>query len=153
MKRGLLLLSAALIAGCAGKLDYVAPVADGRVANSKVINKPRDAVWNAAVPALGKQFFVINNLDKSSGFINLSYSGDPESYIDCGRIISHVQNARGERTYNFAGSKADQTYEVMNEAGLFFVQRKMSVEGRVNLVFEELGPTQTRVTANTRYVV
>lgn len=113
---------------------------------------PRDAVWNSAVPKLGKQFFVINNLDKSSGLINLSYSGDPESYVDCGRIISYVSNARGARTYDFPASKADQQYEVMS-GNLFFVHRKMSLDGRINLIFEELSPNETRVTANTKYVL
>ena len=41
----------------------------------------------------------------------------------------------------------------MNGNGLFFIERKMSLAGRVNLVFEELSPKQTKVTANTRYVV
>ena len=148
-----ILASLLLVASCAGKLDYIRPSTEPRVENTKVIEKPRNAVWNAAVPALGKQFFVINNLDKSSGFINLSYTGNPETFVDCGRVVSYVKNARGERTYDFAGAKAEQTYEVMNDAGLFMIQRKMSLEGRMNLVFEELGPSRTRVTANTRYVV
>jgi hypothetical protein len=120
----------------------------------KVIDRPREAVWNASIPELGKQFFVINNLGKSSGLINISYNGDPEKYIDCGRITSFVKNAQGERTYDFSGAKGQQSYEVMNQGvGLFFIDRKMSLEGRVNLVFEEVSPNQTRVTANTRYMV
>lgn len=148
------LLAVAFVSGCAGKLDYVRPnISATPSTNYKVIDKPREAVWNASVPELGKQFFVINNLDKSSGLINISYSGDPEKYIDCGRITSYVKNARGERTYDFPGAKAQQSYEVMNGNGLFMIDRKMSVEGRVNLVFEEVGANQTKVTANTRYVV
>jgi hypothetical protein len=154
MRIAALMVTVLLIAGCAGKLDYVRPTTPPTASvNYKIIDKPRDAVWNASVPELGKQFFVINNLDKSSGLINISYSGDPEKYIDCGRVTSYVKNARGERTYDFAGAKAQQTYEVMNENGLFFIDRKMSLDGRVNLVFEELSPNQTKVTANTRYVV
>ena len=153
MRIQFVLLSAILIAGCAGKLDYIRPTTQPqRSANVKIIDKPRDAVWNASVPELGKQFYVINNLDKSSGLINVSYNGDPEKYIDCGRIISYVKNVRGERTYDFAGSKAQQSYEAMDPSGLFFLERKMSLEGRINLVFEEVSPSQTRITANTRYV-
>ena len=154
MRIAALLIAISLVSGCAGKLDYVRPTTPATAStNYKIIDKPREAVWNASVPELGKQFFVINNLDKSSGLINISYSGDPEKYIDCGRITSYVKNARGERTYDFAGAKAQQTYEVMNGNGLFFMERKMSLDGRVNLVFEELSPNQTKVTANTRYVV
>ncbi|MFN7835854.1 MAG: hypothetical protein ACK5NY_08750 [Burkholderiaceae bacterium] len=149
-----LLLSSVLVA-CAGKVDYIRPSANAAAgANAKTIERAREAVWNAAVPELGKQFFVINNLDKSSGLINISYSGDPERYIDCGRITSYVKNARGERTYDFPASKAQQSYEIMNPGvGLFALDRRMNLEGRVNLIFEEVGPSTTRVTANTRYVV
>lgn len=110
------------LAGCAGKVDYIRPTMQATPGqNVKLIQKPRDAVWAASVPALSKQFFVINNLDKSSGLINLSYSGDPEKYIDCGRITSFVKNAQGERTYDFAGAKAQQSYEIMNPSvGLSF---------------------------------
>ena len=154
MKNAVSLVALLLLAGCAGKLDYVRPsIAPGSANNSKIIDKSREAVWNSSVPELGKQFFVINNLDKSSGLINISYNGDPEKYIDCGRIISYVKNARGERTYDFPAAKANQQYEVMNGNGLFFINRKLSLEGRVNLIFEEVNSNQTRVTANTRYVV
>lgn len=143
------------LTACAGKVDYIRPTSQvSSSANVKVINKPRDTVWNATVPELGKRFFMINNLDKSSGLINVSYNGDPEKYIDCGRVISFVKDANGERTYDFAAAKGQQTYEIMAVGtGLFRIDRKMALEGRVNLVFEELSPTQTRVTANTRYVV
>lgn len=141
------------LVGCAGKLDYTRPSIPSKLSNAKTIEKPREAVWNASIPELGKKFYVINNLDKTSGLINLSYTGDPEQYIDCGSIKSYVKNARGERTYDFPGSQATQVYEVMNSSGLFFVERKMSLEGRMNLIFEEIGPTTTRVTASTRYVV
>jgi len=85
--------------------------------------------------------------------INISYTGDPERYVDCGFFSSYVKNARGERTYRFPGASANQSYEVMLNGQLFFINRRMSVEGRMNLVFEEIGPSETRVSANTRYVV
>lgn len=155
MRIHLVVATSIAFTACAGKVDYVRPTTVvAPASNVKVVERPRDAVWAASVPELGKQYFVINNLDKASGLMNISYSGDPERYIDCGRITSYVQNARGERTYDFAGAKAQQAYEVMNPAvGLFFIDRRMSVEGRVNLIFEDIGGTSTRVTANTRYVV
>lgn len=155
MRVFLIALTATVLAGCAGKIDYIRPTTQMTPGqNSKLIQKPREVVWATSVPALSKQFFVINNLDKSSGLINLSYSGDPEKYIDCGRIKSFVKNAQGERTYDFAGAKAQQSYEIMNPGvGLFFLDRRMSVEGRVNLIFEEVDANTTKVTANTRYVV
>jgi len=73
--------------GCAGRLEYRPPNSIAPQQNSVEINKSKDAVWKIIVPAIGKNFFVINNLDKESGIINISYSGDPERYVDCGYIV------------------------------------------------------------------
>lgn len=145
-----------ILVGCAGKLEYTRPTSLPTVNNSIVINKNKDNAWKQMVPMLGKQFFVINNLDKDSGIINISYSGDPERYVDCGRIVSYVKNARGERTYDFPASKSYQDYEIMDTqggAGLLFLSRKMNLEGRMNIIVEDIGNNQSRITANTRYIL
>ena len=59
MRKLFVLGLAVFIVGCAGKVDYISPSTIPRADNSKIINKPREVVWNVAVPALGKQFFVI----------------------------------------------------------------------------------------------
>jgi len=152
--RVLLVFSVTSLAGCAGHVDYVGPVAASQGLNTITIAKPRDAVWKTAVPELGKRFFVINNLDKDSGLINVSYTGDPEAYVDCGRITSEVQNAAGKRNYEFAGSKADQFYETLAPGKpLVHIRRRMKLEGRVNLIFQASSDSETTVTANTKYVL
>jgi hypothetical protein len=118
-----------------------------------VIERPIDSVWKDSVAELGKNFFVINNLDKSSGLINVSYSGDPEKYIDCGFISSKVKNARGERDYNFNAAKGSMDYEATNGSFLVQIRRTMALEGRVNLIFQSTGKNETTVTANARYSV
>ncbi|MBU4320233.1 MAG: hypothetical protein KJ739_04005 [Nitrospinae bacterium] len=145
-----------VLVGCAGKFEYTRPTSPPTLNNSVVITKSKDELWKIIVPMLGKQFFVINNLDKDSGIINISYSGDPEKYVDCGWINSYVKNARGERTYSFPASKAYQEYEVMDlehGGGLLFFNRKMSLEGRMNIIVEEMDGTKSRVTANTKYIL
>jgi len=58
----------------------------------------------------------------------------------------------GARHYEFAAAKAQQTFEVLKN-GLWDMDRKMNLEGRVNLIFEETSPSSTRVSANIKYVV
>jgi hypothetical protein len=147
-----LLFLAFAVTGCAGSFSYVPPATAPPQPNSIVIDRSIDSVWSRAVPALSKEFFVINNLDKASGLINLSYSGDPEKCVECGRITSYVKNLQGARNYDFPASRAFAKYEVMR-GGLYDVERKMSLDGRINVVFEALSPNQTRVTVNTRYVL
>jgi hypothetical protein len=148
------LLAIAFVSGCAWKSpDLHLNTATSPSANYRVIDKPREAVWDASVVQLGKQGVVINNFDKSSGLINISYSGDPVKFIDCGNITSYVKDAQGERTYDFPGARAQATYEKMNGGVLFHIDRKMSLEARVNLALEEINPNQTKVTAKAFYVV
>lgn len=145
-----------LLAACAGKMQYIPPTVNPTTQNFLALDNSKEDIWKTIIPALGKSFFVINTLDKSSGIINISYSGDPERYVDCGRINSYVRNARGERTYDFPASRAQQSYEVMDMehgGGLIFVDRKMNLEGRINIIIEEGSPVTSRITVNTKYVL
>jgi hypothetical protein len=145
-----------LASGCAGRFEYRPPNSIAPQKNSIEINKSKNEVWKIIVPAIGKNFFVINNLDKESGIINISYSGDPEKYVDCGYIESYEKNAQGERTYYFPAASANQSYEIMDmkhSGSLFIINRKMNLEGRMNLIMEEIAPNKTIVTANTKYVL
>lgn len=155
MKKCILMAIIALfVAGCAGKVMYIQPTQTYKVTNSITVNKSRAEVWKQMVPALGSSFFVINNLDKESGFINVSYSGNPEKYVDCGIIDSYVKNARGERTYRFPASSAYKEYETMEKGqNLVFIKRKMNLEGRINIIVQEVSLDSTLVTVNTKYVL
>jgi hypothetical protein len=140
--------------GCAtisGNISYTNPDKSPALNNSIIVDKAKDDLWKQIIPALGRQFFVINNLDKDSGIINISYNGDPEQYVDCGWITSYVK-ANGERTYTFPASRAYQDYEIV-EPYWYSVNRKMNLEGRMNIIVEEIGANQCKITVNTRYIV
>ena len=147
------LLVLPLLGGCVtGKFVYTPPTERAATLNSIEIARPIDGVWATAIPALGRHFFVVNTIDRSSGFVNLSYSGGPEQFVDCGEISSTVANAAGERTYSFPASRSSQYYERTADGRLFQIDRRASLDGRVNLIFEAIGPNRTRVTITTRYV-
>lgn len=153
MKKLMILGLGVFLGGCAGQVAYIPPTNQLPGTNEKIVNKSFDEVWKTTIPALGKNFFVINNLDKDSGLVNVSYSGDPEKYVDCGVIDSKVSNMRGKREYRFPAAKADQAYEIMSQGQLYYLQRKMNLEGRVNLVVQSVEKNKTQVTANIKYVV
>jgi hypothetical protein len=159
MKKGnalLVILAALLFMSClSGKQNYSPPQNYAVKEKSVVIDKPKDVVWKALMANVANSFFVINNLDKESGFINLSYSGPPCNYIDCGWITSEVSNARGKRNYGFAGCSEYQEYEVAESRNNFLggVKRTMKLEGRINILVQEEEPNRTRVSSNVRYLV
>ncbi len=143
-----------LIGGCAGKFTYMQPTQNYKAINSVAVDKPRADVWKKIIPLLGGSFFVINNLDKESGLINVSYSGNPVKYVDCGVIDSSVKDMQGRKTYNFPAAAAYVEYETMHDGeNLLFIKRKMNLEGRINIIVQEVSATSTLVTVNTKYVL
>ncbi|MEX0729504.1 MAG: hypothetical protein WED00_00930 [Aquisalimonadaceae bacterium] len=143
-----------MLAGCAGQVIYYPPSERQAITNSITVDSPMRQVWQDIIPGLGSSFFVVNNLDKDSGFINVSYSGSPEKYIDCGRIESHVKNARGERNYDFPAAAAYREYETfVGGQNLLFIRRNMELDGRINIVLQEVNGGRTLVTVNSRYIV
>jgi hypothetical protein len=153
-KYTLIVIMAMVTGGCvAGKVTYIPPTDVYQTTNSISVNKSRSDVWKQIIPSLGNSFFVINNLDKESGFINISYTGNPQKYVDCGVIKSYVSNAHGERNYSFPGSIAYKEYETMHNGQYSFMRRKMNLEGRVNIIVQEASANNTLVTVNIKYVL
>jgi hypothetical protein len=103
-------------------------------------------------------FFVISNLDKASGLINISYSGDPARFVDCGSFTVTISGLNA-KTQKVDGAAADAYYETVGPVppygfkGPVQIRRQMSLDGRVNVIFEALTPDSTRVTTATRYVL
>lgn len=136
------------------KMEYAKPAVTTSLENSMIVDKSKDEVWKTLIPALSKKFFVINNLDKESGIINVSYKGDPEKYVDCGRVTSTLNDMRGKIIYDFPAAKAYQEYALGAENGqLLKVKRNMDLDGRMNIIVEEINPKKTKVTVNTKYVL
>jgi hypothetical protein len=141
-----------MLAGCAHDFKYTPPIGGYNVQNSITLNEPKDQIWSRLVPAVSQTFFVINNLDKESGLINISYSGDPELFVDCGKIYSLIHNLAGKRVYQFPAATAYKEYEIWTTQPVP-VRRKMDLDGRINIVLEDIAPEQTRVSVHARYVV
>ncbi len=145
-----LLLAAA---GCSGRMQYLPPATVPPVSSSKVIAASRADVWQRAVAELGKSYFSINVSDADGGLLNLSFSGNPEEYLDCGTITSAVKNLAGSRSYEFPAARRSQIYEIMRSGSLHTVNRSLTMEGRANLVFETLAARSTRVSANAEFTL
>ena len=142
-----------LLAGCAGKVTYTPPGEAGSIRNTRTVQMPDAQVWSNLVRGLSKKFFVINNMDKSSGLINLSYSGDPSKYVDCGQMNSFVENARGKRSYIFDAASRHEIYETLLNGTLLNWDRTVGLEGRMNVLLTPLTTGSTRVRVNVRYIL
>lgn len=159
-----IILSIMFFGGCAkyGKSDLKYKQNEySKINNEKIVSSPQTQVWDSLVKELSKSFYVINNIDKESRIINVSFFTDlPHDYIDCGKRI---------RTYTYgAGGKVDKyeyytaesfNYKVNTVRSAFddrylVVERKTHLEGRSNIYIapDEKNPNKSIITVNTRYI-
>jgi|SRR5271157_1792766 len=132
-----------------------------KVENEVVIAKGQSDSWDTLVKQLSKSFYVINNIDKASRIINVSFSSNsPGDYIDCGK--AHRTYAQGEKNEVYDYDTANPSrYRAAtprrpnrNFAYYINVNRETGLEGRSNIYVapEEKNPNNTVVTVNTRYI-
>lgn len=148
-----LLAALGLLAACVGRFAYVRPVSVETPTHSLVVAKGREDVWRQVPVTPVRDRVVINGLDRDTGVITLTYSGDPERYVDCGHITSYVKNVRGERTYRFAAATASTEYELMTGREILSIARQMGLEARIAVAVTPVGEKETRISATARYAL
>ncbi len=134
-----------------------------QISNEVQLNEPYTQVWDKLVKELSKSFYVINNIDKESRIINLSFSSQtPTDYIDCGE--THRTFTQGDKTENFNYDIADSTvFKIalpINQNRLSFsnyavIKRNTSLEGRANVYLAPLenDKSKTTVAVNSRFIL
>src|SRR5262245_49610236 len=103
-KLWIVFLSALTVGAChaSSSQQYTPPAAES-VANSTQIAAPFDTTWDHLIKNLSKEFFVINNVEKASRIINVSFSTDrPGEFIKCGsRTREYVSGAGKKETVTY----------------------------------------------------
>lgn len=123
--------------------SYKSTVPIPRIESTIVVKAPKDTVWSRIVRGVASTFFVINNMDRQSGFLNVSYSGDPEDYVEGGEVTVEFDN--GDRDYTFPGSRAYVHYS--------FFTRRVKMDGRMNIQINEIDSEQVLISINVRYIL
>jgi hypothetical protein len=145
--------AAAVLTGCASSsIDY-RPPADRPIANTKEVSVPFDQAWDALVRQLSSDFFVINNIDKNSRLINISFNTQkPSEFVDCGVTKRTFDNARGKRDYTYVTADSAVFSVTNGSSAAFNVTRKTKLEGRVNIYVAPVA-AGTSIAVNTKYAV
>ena len=138
-------------------LQYNDPIQGETIVAERVIAKPFNGTWSTLVGNLAKSPFVIKDLDKASGFIDLAFSTDePQSYLDCGRAKRKYLLEQESRTYEYAVAGSAEYKSVgFNEYGILKVAnivRRASLEGRASIYVDPRGAKETALTINIHYV-
>ena len=74
MKKTLTLILILILGGCATSSINYTPPEITKIDNQVTIDEDFEIVWDRLVKNLASDFFVINNIEKSSRIINVSFS-------------------------------------------------------------------------------
>jgi hypothetical protein len=157
-----LIASLLILSGCATQKistrDYTPPE-ETKFVSEKFINSPQSSVWDRLVKNMATSFFVINNIDKESRIINLSYSSDkPQDYLTCGKTRRTYSDEKSTQVFEYGVTDNYATYATTGDkqlpAGIIeyaLVNRSVKMEGRANVYVAPEG-VGTRITVNTKSV-
>ena len=137
----------ALLSSCAVEKEklkenvgkYVPPnIDDTNFKNTLVTNKKFDETWTSVIDFVKDSFFKIENIDKDSGLLTLSFGPkEPEKFIDCGDF---------EYTLFFTGEEFKGSYIDYAKSGLLAV-----LEAKMNITIQKIDYESTNVIINTNY--
>ena len=118
---------------------YVPPnIDDTNFKNSLITNKNFDETWISVIDFVNDSFFNIENIDKDSGLIMLSFGlKEPENFIDCGDF---------EYTLFFTGEEFKGSYIDYAKTGLLAV-----LEAKMNINIQKIDNESTKISINTNY--
>ena len=156
-KLGLIIVFASLASACADKHSYNPPLNTTLPTTERTIGVAYDALWEKIISNAGKKFFVVNNIDKPSGFINISYSGDPRQFVDCGTFETRSSSGELKTSSPLARKSSTSRVNLLGDGDYFgdkliFIN-ELSVDGRANIIVKRLTPTSTNVAVAVKYVV
>lgn len=140
--------------GCAkSSLTYTPPFNTKKTTTTKIINKEYNKAWDELINKLTDNSFVINNIDKESGFINLSFSTqNPYSYANCGSWEGYFKNLRGESTYEFLGTE-NARFTTLAGTTMINVESTKSLSGRINILLQKIENKKLKIKVNVKYIL
>lgn len=121
---------------------YKPPVEDNAKSKySKVVNKPFNQVWDALINYSASTFFGIDNFEKASGLLTLSFgASNAKEYVTGGYWKADI--VYGVNQLYFEGDYVE--YLSLYQNG--------SLSGKMNIVVKQIDENSTQVTVNARYV-
>jgi hypothetical protein len=131
--------------------NYVKPEIEVVSDLERDVYRPKSAIWKRFMLAVSRTNFYIDHVDEAKGELQVHYSGEPQNYVDCGRVVNTVKTPEGDKTYDFAAASAFEQYQIMRKGKLFQVERRMGLSAAVRLAFNEMDGEKTRVAAASSY--
>ena len=142
--------------GCASSsLNYTPPkqLIKNEIVTNKIIYKDYEKAWNELINNLVDNSFIINNLDKESGFINVDYTlNDPINYVDCGEWQGYFKDLKYDEKYQFNGAESTN-YITKYAYSIAKVKSNKNLSGKINILLQKLDDKKQNLKVNIKYVL
>lgn len=143
-----------VLAGCETSkpisMSYLGPVRQ-KIQSSATVKEPFDVVWNRLIEKLAGDFFVMNNADKASRIINLSFKANPAiRFVDCGTTKRIFVDKNGNEAVTTYETASNARYSVNQGSKVYTNDRKTALSGRADIVVKAEGD-QTTVSVTAKY--
>ena len=96
------------------------------------------------------EYLTLEKFDKDTGFFIVTYEGDPEEYVNCGRIEGYFENLAGKRSFDFPASRKNQAYE-RGGGARFEIRTRMDLRITTRVEIKEHSENQSLVTVSSDY--
>jgi len=137
------IFSMGLLTSCVSVSAIYKPPIEDTTQNkySKIINKSFDDAWDALINYSASTFFGIENFEKESGLLTLSFgASNPHEYVTGGYWKADI--VYGTNQLHFEGDYVE--YLSLYQNG--------SLAGKMNIVVKKINESSTQVIVNARYV-
>jgi len=150
----IVLITIIIFGGCAkSQLTYTMPenIENIKIQTTKEVIGDYNKIWSTLIRNLSDTSFSVNNIEKDSGFINISFSSNnPNEFIDCGKWSGFFENMQTKEIYNF--DAADNANFLSLGDGVIRVNRVTELNGRINLSLQKIDNQKSMLKVNVRYV-
>lgn len=140
------------IAGCAApdrpEVDYLPPSGQPAADRSAFVQQQPWLVWGNILDHLQQQGARVSDLDEAAGRLVVTYSGDPEPYVDCGWIVIY----EGDEFERLPAARSDASFRRRRDGQVVTLERDLRLDARVNVHVEPSGE-DTIVRTNSTYVL
>lgn len=147
-------------AGCSGRLEqsaggvsYVDPGPQSQVVGRVPVSGSASAALGKLIIGLNGPRYAITHIDRASRFLVVVYSGDPEPFVDCGRIIFARAIASEITPFEANAAQHVLDYETVQDGRTLLVSQVLRMDARVVVRFTETSETSANVEIRARYVL
>jgi hypothetical protein len=125
--------------------------------SERTIALPFNKVWSGLIGSVGKTFFSIDNFEKDSGLLTLSFSTSPFSTaVTGGWVKRHYDDSSAVAGQTFWSGVQRQATKIQFDGDYAdWVQQYLhgTFTGRMNIVVSQESDSSTRVVLNTRFII